>query len=305
MATTFSDQFFIIDTIYSPPFGTALVPVIYELVDENDDGFIDFAGADRIDGNDVLYTYQTDSVTINVPGEGDITYFGATFLLSNGVVMFSPTDGQALQAGTFVSSTGVSLFTSSVEIADLSPPCFVSGTLLDTPTGQRPVEHLKVGDIVMTADRGAQPVRWTGMRTIAGMDSFTPIRFAPGAMGNSRELLVSPQHRMLVQGWQAEMYFGESEVLVAAKHLVNGDTIHVQPMRHVTYCHILFDQHEIVYSEGIASESFCPGPTILAGDATLYDEITNLFPELDRANGDPWVTARCVLTSGEGRMLRI
>lgn len=81
--------------------------------------------------------------------------------------------------------------------------CFVRGTLIKTEDGPRYVETLKTGDMVMTQDRGLQPLVWTGGRKIAGVGNMAPIRFDAGVLGNIRPLLVSPQHRMLVSGWEA------------------------------------------------------------------------------------------------------
>ncbi len=159
-------------------------------------------------------------------------------------------------------------------------PCFAAGTLIRTARGLRPVETLAVGDRVWTRDHGMQPLRWVGARDVAGDGDFAPIRFAPGALGNRRALLVSPQHRMLVSGWRAELHFGEVEVLVAAKHLVNGDTIHRLPMPRVGYHHIMFDAHQVVAAEGALSESFYAGDCILMADAALRAELCALFPAL-------------------------
>ena len=183
-------------------------------------------------------------------------------------------------------------------------PCFVKGSLILTPSGYRPVEDLKAGDIVNTLDHGPKPLVWVGKRLVPGFDRMAPIRIAKGALGNTRDLLVSPQHRMLVTGWRAELMFGEREVLVPAKSLVNGDTIHIQTMDQVWYHHIMFDGHEVVTAEGIATESFHPGKHMLDTDKDLRDEIVELFPELDDVeSAEDWDTARPVLRNFEARLL--
>jgi hypothetical protein len=189
-----------------------------------------------------------------------------------------------------------------LDIPDLGPPCFVSGTLIDTPKGSVAVEELQVGDLVLTVDHGPQVIRWVGARQIEGAGVFAPIRFAAGAMGNDRVMYLSPQHRVLLQGWRAEMLFGEDEVLVGAKHLVNDSSIRPAPRRDVTYHHILFDQHELVWSEGCITESFFPGDCIMSGDPEMRAEINALFPELLQ---NPTTclseTARLVLKGYEAR----
>ncbi|MEP2531976.1 Hint domain-containing protein [Shimia sp.] len=159
--------------------------------------------------------------------------------------------------------------------------CFTTGTQIITQQGQRPVEELQPGDMVLTMDHGFQPLRWTGRRTVPARGNMAPVLFQKGALGNEETLTVSPQHRMLVAGWRVQMHFGEREVLVPAISLVNGGSVRQVESAEVTYVHIMFDCHEIVYAEGIPSESFLPGEHGLSamGKASR-DEIYSLFPEL-------------------------
>ncbi|MCP4819724.1 MAG: Hint domain-containing protein [Shimia sp.] len=184
-------------------------------------------------------------------------------------------------------------------------PCFVLGTEIVTHKGMVPVEQLKLGDLVLTMDHGYQPVRWIGQRSVAAQGALAPIRFEAGAMGNDVPLEVSPQHRMLVTGWRAEMNFGENEVLVPAVGLVNGDTVRQVEGGDVTYVHVMFDNHEIIYAAGIPSESFMPGEIgMTAMGEAVRDEIYAIFPELKddglAAYGDD---ARPSLRASEGQLL--
>lgn len=182
--------------------------------------------------------------------------------------------------------------------------CFAAGTRIATPYGPRAVETLRPGDLVLTRDNGPQPIRWAGARTVAAQGDLAPIRFETGALGNSRPLLVSPQHRMLCDDWRAQMLFGETEVLVAAKHLVNDRTIRRAPGGLVSYHHILFDRHEIVLAEGAASESFHPGDEALSAlDGATRRELLRLFPELVTGSGAQLMLARRALRGFEGRLL--
>lgn len=184
------------------------------------------------------------------------------------------------------------------------PPCFVAGTLIRVPGGAAAVEEIAVGDLVETLDHGAQRVRWVGRRTVPGTGDFAPVRIEAGALGNERALLVSPQHRMLVSGWMAELYFGEAEVLVAAMHLVGTPGIARHPMTEVEYLHLLFDRHEIVFSEDAPSESFHPGSVLLERDRALRQEIEAIFPEFaTRTDGRLMPAARRVVTGREARLL--
>lgn len=303
MPASYVDQFYLLDPANPPSVGTTLTPVSYTLIDQNDDDDFDRFNNDSINGFDIQNSWPGDTVTVNLPSGGTITYVGTTFYMAGGDRYFTPTDGQTLVTADFAGSSFVTT-QGPLEVTDLGPPCFVAGTMIETPDGPRHIEDLCVGDIVTTMDNGPQEIRWAGCRSVTGHGDFAPIRFAPQAIGNEVALLVSPQHRMLVTGWRAELLFGEDEVLVAAKHLVNGDLIHRLPMRSVTYHHILFDAHEIVFAQGVPSESFHPGGTILDGDARLRDELSALFPELEQS-GTGWDRdcARPVIKAREARVL--
>ncbi len=163
--------------------------------------------------------------------------------------------------------------------------CFVSGTQIETANGPMPVEQLKVGDLLRTVDNGLQPIRWIGNRRVAAQGDFAPILINKGALGNDDALRVSPQHRILLSGWRAELHYGQPEVLAAAKTLLNGDTIVREAGGEVAYFHFMFDQHELIYSAGIETESFHPGQMAWpALSEAAREEILNLFPEL-RMNG--------------------
>lgn len=184
--------------------------------------------------------------------------------------------------------------------------CFVSGTRIITRRGEIAIENLQSGDEVMTRDNGLQTIRWIGATTVRGQGKFAPITFREGALGNTRDLQVSPLHRMLLTGWQAELLFGEAEVLASAKHLVNGDTIFSAPCEQVTYYHMLFDQHEIVFAEGCPSESFFPGPATLGSvDHQVRDELFALFPELATIPESYGPTARRCLRGKEAALVRV
>ena len=301
MPTSYTDQFFIIDPFNPPAAGTAMNFVTYAITDQNDDGDVDRFDDDSVNGSDVLSSWPGDTVSINIGGGVVITYTGITFYLADGTQVFTPTDGQVLQNGTLDGATGVTS-QGPLDVGDLGPPCFAAGTLVETERGMSPIEQIEVGDLVRTLDNGLQPVRWHGFRSVCALGVNAPIRFAPGAMGNAKELLVSPQHKVLVSGWRAELFFGEDEVLVAAHHLVNADTIHRAVRRQVTYHHLMFDAHEIILADGIPSESFYPGDYILQDD-DLRDEIAALFPEMIGKAGQDWTMARSVVRKTEAQML--
>ena len=161
------------------------------------------------------------------------------------------------------------------------PWCFVAGTLIATPHGDVPVENLKIGDLVQTRDHGHQPLRWIGRRTVPAIGAFAPIEFAAGTIGNTQPLRLSPSHRVLVSGSAIELLFDMGEALVPASAMVDGHGVRRCEGGDVTYVHMLFDRHELVWSNGALSESFHPGDASLGGIARAQrDELLSLFPEL-------------------------
>lgn len=303
MPTSFTDQFYTFDPANPPAVGSSVGFVIYTLVDQNDDGDVDRFNNDRVNGSDVQQSYPGDTVTISVPGVGNVTYTGITFYLANGQRVFTPTDGQLLQNGTFVSSTFVN-GQGPLLTADLAPFCLAAGTRVAVPGGERPVESLRPGDEVLTLDNGPLPLRWTGRRTVRGEGALAPVRICAGVLGNRRELIVSPQHRMLISGWQSELGFGEPEVLVAAKHLTHWAGVERISVPEVDYVHLLFDDHQIILADGAPSESFHPGSLVLDTDRAALAEVTSIFPELaDPEARTRFPAARRVLTGREAMAL--
>ena len=191
-------------------------------------------------------------------------------------------------------------------------PCFTPGTMILTDRGEVPVEALQPGDLVVTRDNGLQPLRWIGQRQLSRAQlladpDLQPVRIAKGALageGPARTMLVSPQHRVLIEGARAELLFGETEVLVPAKHLVgHAEATRALPEEGVTYVHILFDRHEVVLSDGIWTESFQPAERMLnAMDAAVRAELLALFPGLE-AGVNAYPSARLSLKAHEARVL--
>lgn len=182
--------------------------------------------------------------------------------------------------------------------------CFARGTLIGTVEGDRPVECLRSGDLIRTRDDGPQPLRWIGGRRVPGRGNLAPVLIDAGVLGNRRRLLLSPQHRLLIDGPWAELLFGDREVLVAAKHLIDGTRIRSAPCVSVEYWHLLFDRHQIVLAEGIAAESFHPADqTISALDHDAREELLQIFPELRHATSAYGPLARPAIGSAEARAL--
>ena len=192
--------------------------------------------------------------------------------------------------------------------------CFTPGTWISTPGGAARIEDLREGDLVQTRDSGAQEICWVGARRMTGARLFAipdlrPVRIGAGALGidrPDRALLVSPGHRMLVRGAAARALFDTPEVLVSARDLVNGGTVTVDTsLREVTYIHLLLSDHQILWANGVETESFHPASADLA---TLGDEdrrrLLAYRPELAADVRSYGQFARRKLTQGEAARLR-
>lgn len=192
--------------------------------------------------------------------------------------------------------------------------CFTPGTRIDTPAGPRRIEELREGDRVLTCDSGAQDILWIGSRRMSGarlfvMPGLRPVRIRAGALGMERpdqELLVSPEHRMLVRGAAARALFNTAEVLVPARDLVNGTTIVTDlKLREVTYVHLLLPSHHVIRANGVETESFHPASAALSAlsDADR-SRLVDLMPGISRDPHSYGGYARRNLTASETAILR-
>lgn len=216
-----------------------------------------------IAGVDILGTLETINGPLEIPTNEDIDLDG------DGVI--SPDEAAD---GSF--SSDLNILTTDSLI------CFAAGTLIETPTGPQAIETLREGNLINTLDQGPLPIQWIGGRKTVGVGAHAPVFFRRGAIGNVRDLWVSQNHRMLVRGPRAELLFGEPEVLVAAKHLVDGKSVRIVPCATVEYWHFLLEGHQIVFAEACPTESLFPGQQALKSiQPDERDEIVTLFPKLE------------------------
>lgn len=224
----------------------------------------------------------------------------------NADMTFSVTTDQDIETTVFNYNLRSSTGAEDVGIVRVTTiPCFTAGTRIATPGGLVPVETLRPGDLVLTLDDGPRPLRWVGRRRVLAAGALAPVRIGAGALGPHGRLVVSPQHRILIRDRRAELLFGEAEVLVAAKDLVNGRCIVQRPGGEVEYLHLLLDRHAVLFAEGLAAESLLPGGEGLRGfGAEAVAEIRALFPALDPATGAGYgPAARPILRAHEARVL--
>ncbi len=251
-------------------------------------------GADTLDGGEGADTlFGEDDADVLRGGAGDEIDGGEggddhdTLIVARG----STVTYEELQPenGVVTFADGGTLSFRNIETVVI--PCFTPGTMIQTDRGEVPVESIVAGNRVLTRDRGYQVIRWVGRRqlTKADLDAaphLLPVRIARGALGPDmplRDMFVSPQHRLLAQGPRTKLLFGESEVLVPALHLVGYPGITRAEVGPTDYIHIMCDRHEVIWSDGIWTESFQPGDLTLAGlDAAQRFELDEIFPNLQQ-----------------------
>ncbi|MFK7943399.1 MAG: Hint domain-containing protein [Paracoccaceae bacterium] len=223
---------------------------------------------DSVARYDATLTYKdgtTDTADVTVFQDTDGNLFMASFALSE-------TDRDKFEAKAIES---ISLDNFSGGFAGGMPinqtnsnfVCYVEGTRVLTPEGERAIETLRAGDLVTTADRGAQPIRWIRSSQVQGIGKQAPVHIRAGVLGRGlpqRDLLVSRQHRMLACSPIVSRMFGCPEVLIPAHRLTELPGVELATMeRPVSYWHLLMENHEIIFAEGAPSESLLPGPSAL------------------------------------------
>jgi hypothetical protein len=282
------------------------------------------AGADTLSG----FADRDDFIIGRGEGAGDSIFGGADGDDFDRLVLQGPESGyRVIETGPdsdgngidgrveFLDGSGTVTGTLQFENIEeiVSVPCFTPGTLIATPKGEIPVENLKAGDRIITRDNGIQELRWIGKREfdwahMTANPHLRPIMVRRGSLGNGlpeRDMMVSPNHRVLVSNERTSLYFDEHEVLVSAKHLIGGKGIFEVDSIGTTYIHLMFDQHEVVLSDGAWTESFQPGDYTLNGMGNAQrTEILELFPELKTKDGlDDYTAARRTLKKHEARLL--
>jgi hypothetical protein len=261
---------------------------------DGDDIFVYAPG----DGNDTITDFNTgNSGTLSDGNSGNNDFIDLSAFYDNitelhadqaddgvlnqsndGVAGVDYSDNDSFGSGS-LTFTGASADGSFFTVENTNVVCFTSGTAIRTPSGERQIDDLQVGDLVTTFDNGPQPIAWIGRKHLSQRDllansDLRPILIRKQVLGVHRDLLVSPQHGMLLG----------RDHLVRAKHLVDAPgsrTRVAHGRKSVTYIHLMFDAHQIIFAEGAPSESFYPGPMAqrMLGPVALA-ELRTLFPEV-------------------------
>jgi hypothetical protein len=176
--------------------------------------------------------------------------------------------------------------------------CFGAPTRIRTEKGDIPAGQITPGMRVWTLDAGYQPVIWVGHRKGPGLGSAAPVVFEQGSIDNSKPMVLSQQHRVLIKSPMAELYFASPEVFVPAKAMIGSPGISLRNSSQIEYAHLLLDQHHILKAEGALCESLFMGDV---SDTLLSDEISANESLFDNMHAQ--VAARPMLTYHEARKI--
>lgn len=268
------------------------------IVDTNDDGdFSDEASTTQTDNDRYInstVTYadgSTSSVTLELISLSDG---------SQAILVQDPTVGTINAASDQIQSITLGTFNTRFDnrynqanfnnTITNTVVCFCENTRVQTPTGERTIGILEAGDEVVTVRNGTQKIIWIGKRNLSSAQlvaspHLKPVCICTGALGEGlprADLLVSPQHRILIVSKVAERMFGQKEIFVPAIKLVGADGIvQVGSVAPITYVHLLFETHQVIFANGAPAESLHTGPQALqALPKKARKEIFEVFPEL-------------------------
>ncbi len=255
-----------------------------------------------LDAGDTFYFTMVDSYTIESdPDDDELVY----------TIYYTGSDGQPHVVEIDLYSSNTDEFAG----INITLACFGKGTMIETYHGPCAVEDLDVGDLVRCGDGQHRVIQWIASRHVSPEElqanpTLRPIRIRKSSLGHnipSGDLVVSPQHRIMLNDWRAEMMFASDRVLIPAKFLTNDSTITADHLiDDVTYYHFMFDCHQTVVSNGIESESFHPGDMALTGvEAAARKELFTLFPTLESDPESFGSTCLPVLKSYEAAALLV
>ncbi|WP_127114842.1 Hint domain-containing protein [Shimia sediminis] len=270
-----------------------------------------------INGVEMTFTVNFSGA---LPNTNKLSNVNGVDLRGEPIVVITTEDGQRL----FFLPNGVSQATmdafpngahdlDAVTTVDDVPVCFVAGTEILTPRGHVLVEELMPGDLVTTYGGKTRQLRWIASRYMSFSELLVEPRFRPvclpagflGRDGPHKPLWLSPQHRFLFRGWEAELLFRNAEVFVPAASCRDLPGAPVADISQgVAYYHLFLDCHDVLIANGLPCESLFPGDGAIASlTEAARAELAALFPE----HGGNWAgygpTARQSLSRKEGDLL--
>ena len=172
-----------------------------------------------------------------------------------------------------------------LRLADLLCLSFARGTMITMGDGrQRAIESLKPGNRVLTRDHGRQSIRWIGQSRLRATGEFAPVVITAGTLGNEGDLMLGQHHRVFLYQRQRLPGLLTAELLVQARHLVDDDRVYIRTGGWTDYFSLIFDAHEIIYAEGVPSESLLVTEAVMNRlPADVAEEVKNRFPGLTQS----------------------
>jgi hypothetical protein len=174
-------------------------------------------------------------------------WFGGNWVFSGVEIDFSPTNANGSWTTVFttasIATSGALTNTAGYVIG---PFCFLKGTGIATPDGERAIERLQEGDTVRTSDGRDVAVVETRHTAwdVGAAPSLVPVRIPRGVLGATRDLLLSERHGVWSGG-----------ALVPAA-LVQGAERATEVHGVVDYYHLRLPQpHDFLVANGVACES--------------------------------------------------
>ncbi|SEW02494.1 Hint domain-containing protein [Cognatiyoonia koreensis] len=254
---SFADEL-VLDDVYQLSNEAARLPLTLSATEKSGGFVVSDASATGLAGNQVVLDC---CLTLMAP---DSTTYEALVLVevvSGGVEAVYLLPLATLRPLTDYRLVGVDRHAATTRFAEVACVSFTRGTHITLASGRQiPIEEMKVGDRVLTRDDGPQAVRWIGQTTLRAVGDFAPVVIKKGALHNEHDLVVSPDHRIFVYQRQDRLGAGRNEVLIKVRHLINGESVYQRDGGFVDYFQLLFDDHQIIYAEGIAAESLLIDP---------------------------------------------
>lgn len=220
---------------------------VYSITYDGPDGPVAFEGT----------VLRSDPFSENA---GAVVFEGATADGETVQVVWAPNfDLQQWYEDSVASGRQPAFYNTDQSAASYGYACFTKTVLIETPRGEVPIAEIKAGDLVLTRDRGAQPVLWHATSRVPSIGRAAAVHVDPATFGGRRWLGLSAQHRVLLSGPMVELYCGHEEVLAPVKALVDGVRVTRRSEGLMTYHHLLLEHHELIKADGVWCESMFLG----------------------------------------------